>query len=434
MRASKKRSVAVAVAMLGVAALIAALVTAYRSRPERVAQPAEKTASADAASQTIRGEYLARVGDCYACHTVRGGEPYAGGLEIRTAFGSLYTPNITSDPETGIGRWSADDFWRALHDGRGRDGSFLYPAFPYTNYTRVTRADSDAMYAYFQSLKPVRQPSRAHDMRFPFNRRELLAGWRALYFERGEHKDDPAQSREWNRGAYLVEGLGHCSACHSSRNVLGAVTRSEDYGGGLIALQNWYAPSLTSPETGAASWDINDIVDLLRTGVSARGAVFGPMAAVVYYSLQAVTPEDLTAMAVYIKSQSTKSARVRAPVTEMDARTEGMIKHGAAIYEEHCASCHQRDGTGVARIYPPLARNEAISMRNPINAIRLVLNGGFPPSTAGNPRPYGMPPFSHVLSGDEIAAVVTYIRNSWGNRAPSVGPAEVDSARGVPVH
>ena len=432
MRASR-RNVALAVAVLGTAAIVAARLTADRSETRRFAKPAAGEAASADAAHTLRGEYLARVGDCYACHTVRGGEPYAGGLEIRTAFGSLYTPNITSDPETGIGRWSADDFWRALHEGRGRDGSFLYPAFPYTNYTRVTRADSDAMYAYFRSVRPVRQANRAHAMRFPFNRRELLAGWRALYFQPGEHKDDPAQSREWNRGAYLVEGLGHCSACHSSRNMLGAVTGDEGYGGGLIAVQNWYAPSLTSGETGVASWEISEIVDLLRTGVSARGAVFGPMAAVVYYSLQGVTVADLTAMAVYLKSRSANSAPQRARPPEMDARTEGMMKHGAAIYEEHCASCHQPDGSGVARIYPPLAQNKAISMRDAINAIRLVLNGGFPPSTAGNPRPYGMPPFSHVLNGDEIAAVVTYIRNSWGNEAPAVGPAEVDSARGVPV-
>ena len=430
-----KRTVAVVLAALGVAVVAGAVFNAQRGEPMRA--PPEKagaTPTAGGSEQAIRGEYLARVGDCYACHTVRGGAPYAGGLEIRTPFGNLYTPNITADPETGIGKWTADEFWAALHEGKGRDGSFLYPAFPYTNYTKVTRADSDAMYAYFQSVKPVRQANRPHEMGFPFNKRELLAGWRTLYFKPGEYKDDPAQSKEWNRGAYLVEGLGHCNACHSSRNILGAVTKDEDYSGGLIPLQNWYAPSLTSSrETGIGSWEVSEIVDLLRTGVSPRGAVFGPMAAVVYYSLQELTVGDLTAMATYLKSQTEHRPRERPREVRLDARTAAMVSRGATVYRNHCAACHQRNGEGVPRVYPPLAANEAISMRNPINAIRIVLNGGFPPSTEGNPRPYGMPPFSHVLSGEDIAAVVTYIRNSWGNVAPAVGPAEVDSARGVPV-
>jgi mono/diheme cytochrome c family protein len=431
-----KRTLALTLAALAVGAVAAAVFLSQRH--ETVPAPSQPAAAGaptgGGSEQMIRGEYLARIGDCYACHTVRGGQPYAGGLEIPTPFGSLYTPNITADAETGIGKWTADEFWRALHEGKGKDGSFLYPAFPYTNYTKVTRADSDAMYAYFQSVMAVRQANRPHDMRFPFNKRELLAGWRTLYFKPGEYKDDPAQSKEWNRGAYLVEGLGHCNACHSSRNILGAITKDEDYSGGLIPVQNWYAPSLTSSrETGIGSWEIGDIVDLLRTGVSPRSAVFGPMSAVVYYSLQELTLGDLTAMAIYLKSQSESRSPTRAPAEEMDGRAFRMMNHGASIYKKHCASCHQPKGQGVPRIYPPLASNEAISMRNPINAIRIVLNGGYPPSTEGNPRPYGMPPFSHVLSGDEIAAVVTYIRNSWGNAAPSVGPAEVDSARGVPV-
>ncbi|MEO8132805.1 MAG: cytochrome c [Betaproteobacteria bacterium] len=386
-------------------------------------------------SQIVRGEYLARVGDCYACHTVRGGQPYAGGLEMETPFGSMYTTNITPDPETGIGTWSSDDFWRALHDGRKKDGTLLYPAMPYTNYTKVTREDVDAMYAYFKSIRPVRQANRPLGLGFPYNQRELMVGWRTLYFNEGGYKDDPKQSKEWNRGAYLVEGLGHCNACHSSRNMLGAVKDSGDVSGGLIPVQNWYAPSLTSNrETGLGQWDVKEIVDLLRTGVSARGAVYGPMAAVVQHSLQDTLLTDLTAMAVYLKSRAQNAPAPE--VTQVEpttAQTEALMTTGGKLYERNCRDCHQADGTGVSRIYPPLANNQSILMQFPINAIRMVLNGGFPPSTEGNPRPYGMPPFFQDLNDDEVAAVVTYIRRSWGNVAASVSPAEVVKARGIPT-
>ena len=393
------------------------------------------TAPTGELSQVIRGEYLARLGDCYACHTVRGGQPYAGGLEMETPFGALYTTNITPDPETGIGTWSSEDFWRAMHDGRNKAGDFLYPAMPYTNYSKVTREDSDAMYAYFKSIRPVRQPNTAHAMKFPYDRRELLGPWRALYFKAGEWKDDPQQSKEWNRGGYLVEGLGHCDACHSSRNILGAVQSGGEMTGGLIPMQNWYAPSLTSnKETGLGSWEIKDIVDLLRTGVSARGAVYGPMSAVVQHSLQEASLTDLNAMATYLKSraQTTEAPEV-VQVENTSAQTQQMLALGQKVYDRHCKECHQPEGTGVPRVYPPLAGNQSILMKFPINAIRIVLNGGFPPSTEGNPRPFGMPPFYQELSDDEVAAVVTYIRGSWGNRAQSVSPAEVTKGRGVPA-
>ena len=401
----------------------------------RTEPPEAPTVTNEAKFETVtRGKYLTAAGDCYACHTVRGGEPYAGGLEMPTPFGSLYTPNITPDPESGIGKWSADDFWRAMHEGKSKDGSFLYPGMPFNNYTLVTREDSDAIYAYFMSLKPVNQKSRPHEMGFPYNQRELLAGWRTLYFKEGVYKEDPKQSKEWNRGAYLVDGLGHCNACHATRNMLGAVTK-DDISGGLIPLQNWYAPSLTSSrETGLGDWEIKEIVDLLRTGVSARGAVFGPMAAVVQHSLQELSLSDLTAMATYLKVQSEQKAPT--PLLHSgppEGLTAAMMKTGAQVYKDHCASCHQDAGQGVPRIYPPLANNEAIAMRNPVNAIRIVLNGGFPPSTEGNPRPYGMPPFYQELSDEQVAAVVTYIRQSWGNTAPPTWPVEVERSRSVPV-
>lgn len=423
-----KRFVAGVVVALGIVAAVMFMSDREPPQPPSLGVTGEH-------GQVIRGEYLARVGDCYACHTVRGGAPYAGGLEMETPFGALYTTNITPDPDTGIGRWTADDFWSALHDGKSKDGSFLYPAMPYTNYTKVTREDSDAMYAYFRTIKPVRQANRPHALGFPYNQRPLMLGWRTLYFKPGVYQENPKQSREWNRGAYLVEGLGHCNACHATRNVLGAISADDDYSGGLIPVQNWYAPSLTSNrETGLGGWDIKEIVDLLRTGVSSRGAVYGPMSAVVQHSLQETSLGDLTAMATYLKSIAQTTEPPEVPqVRSTVAQTDTMMALGAKLYEKHCADCHQPKGEGVPRIYPPLANNQSIAMQFPINAIRIVLNGGFPPSTEGNPRPYGMPPFAYDLSDIEVAAVVTYIRQSWGNRAPAVSPVEIARGRGVPI-
>lgn len=419
-----------AVLSVAVVVLIAAAAAVFYLRRED-AGPSRVTVSGDV---YVTGEYLARAGDCVACHTARGSKPFAGGLPMPTPFGTLYTTNITPDVETGIGKYTDDDFWRALHDGRSKDGKLLYPAMPFTNYTKVTRADSDAMYAYFMSLEPVHQPNRPHDMGFPYNQRELLTGWRALYFQPGVYENDPKQSAEWNRGAYLVEGLGHCNACHSTRNILGA-TKQDDIAGGLIPIQNWYAPALTSSrETGLGDWDIEDVVDLLKTGVSPRGAVFGPMAAVVHDSLQFMTEGDLRAIAVYMKSQKQEGEPRDPPqIRPTDEQVDLLMIGGREVYKKNCADCHGAKGEGVPRIYPPLVNNEAITMRYPINALRMVLLGGFPPSTGGNPRPYGMPPFAQDLNDEQVASVVTYIRQSWGNNAPPVTPAEVASARGVPV-
>jgi mono/diheme cytochrome c family protein len=412
--------------------LFCALVLAAcsRSEPEN-----PKPAAGARQEQVIRGQYLAAAGDCVACHTLRGSPMFSGGLEMPTPFGSMYTPNITPDKEHGIGNWTADDFWRAMHEGKRKDGSYLYPAFPYTNYTKVTREDSDAIHAYLMTVPAVAEPSRQHALRFPYNQRELLAGWRALYFKPGVYENDPEQSVEWNRGAYLVEGLGHCNACHAQRNLLGA-TKDDDYSGGLIPLQNWYAPSLTSSrEAGLGDWDMKDIVELLRTGVSARGAAVGPMAAVVQHSLQEMTQTDLTAMATYLKSQSEKVPDepwiAASPLHK--SQLESMMQSGASIYKDRCAACHMDDGKGVPRVYPPLAQNQAVRLKNPINAVRIVLNGGFPPSTEGNPRPYGMPPFYQELSDEQVAAVVTYIRQSWGNTASPVWSVDVQKSRGVPA-
>jgi mono/diheme cytochrome c family protein len=387
---------------------------------------------ASGSEQTTRGAYLARAGDCMACHTARGGKSYAGGRPIPTQYGNIFTPNITPDAETGIGKWTADDFWRAMHNGKSRDGSFLYPAFPYPNYTKVTRADSDAIFAYLKTLEPVDQPNREHELRFPYNQRFLLAGWRALYFRPGVYVQVTRRSVNWNRGAYLVQGVGHCSACHTSRNSVGATDTSAELAGGLIPMLNWYAPSLTSDvEAGLGNWDEQHIVDLLKTGVSARGAVFGPMAEVVGKSLQYLADSDIKAMAIYLKSLPQTETPSEPHAVSHSQDIESVMQLGAKLYDKHCAECHQANGAGHPPYYPPLAGNRAVTMHSAVNPIRMVLNGGYAPSTGGDPRPFGMPPFGYALNDAEVAAVVSYMRNSWGNRAQLVSPAEANRYRGT---
>lgn len=386
------------------------------------------------AEQIKRGEYLARAGNCMACHTTRGGDAYAGGRAIATPFGSIYSSNITPDAQTGIGKWTSDDFWRAIHNGKSKDGKFLYPAFPYPNYTKVTRADADAIFAYFQTIPPVRHANREHELRFPYNQRILLAFWRTLYFKPGEFEAQAQQSPQWNRGAYLVQGLGHCAACHTARNALGGTIAEGDLAGGMIPMLNWYASSLTSDsESGLGAWNVQEISDLLKTGVSRQGAVFGPMAEVVGGSLQHLSQNDIDAMASYLKSLPATSGGHAHATMRTPGNEEATLKRGGKLYEQLCVECHRADGKGFPPAYPPLAGNQSLSANSALNPIRLVLNGGYPPSTAGNPRPYGMPPFGSTLNDEEVAAVVSYIRSSWGNNGALVSPVEVGRARGVPV-
>ncbi len=388
----------------------------------------------DAGAQLKRGEYLARAGNCAACHTARGGWPYAGGRAIATPFGDVYASNITPDGKTGIGSWTSDDFWRALHNGKSKDGSFLYPAFPYPNFTKVTREDADALYAYLRSIPAVDQANREPALRFPFNQRWLLAFWRALYFTPGEYQPDPAQSADYNRGGYLVQGLGHCSACHTARNALGGSITAKELAGGLIPMQNWQAASLTSdPDSGLGSWQRTEIEALLKTGVSAKGAVYGPMGEVVGASLQHLADADIGAIAGYLKGMPKTTGPAPRKTANDTPEAVAVLQAGAKLYEQHCAECHQDHGKGHPPAYPPLAGKASLSTGAPTNAIRMVLNGGYPPSTAGNPRPYGMPPYAMTLNDDEVAAVVSYIRNRWGNTGSMVSPGDVARLRGAPL-
>ena len=381
-------------------------------------------------AQVTRGAYLARAGNCAACHTDRGGAAMAGGKGIATPFGTVYASNLTPDAKTGIGNWSASQFWRAMHHGRSADGRLLYPAFPYPNFTEITRADSDALFAWLRSQVPVTQVNRPHALRFPYNLQASLAVWRALFFSPGVYEPVVERSVQWNRGAYLVRSLGHCAACHSPRNAFGATRDSLELSGGLIPLQNWYAPSLaSSAEAGVADWSSRDVAALLKTGMTTRGAALGPMAEVVYRSTQHLSDTDIAAMAEFLKTlPQAPPHHVAAAALDKDAQA-----HGAALYKDHCAACHGANGEGGAGpqgiVYVPLAGNRKVLLETPANFIHIVVNGGFPPTTEGNPRPYGMPPFGPSLKDDEIAVLASYVRSAWGNAAPPVSALDVLNAR-----
>ena len=421
-------------ALLGLvtlAAVLAGIVLALNLRGE---DPLPERAEAfEATPQLVeRGRYLALAGNCAGCHTTRGGQPYAGGVPLETPFGTIYATNLTPDPTHGIGGWSSAHFWRAMHNGRSKDGRLLYPAFPYPNFTQVTREDSDALYAYLRSVAPADTENKAHRLRFPYDTQAALAVWRALSFKPQPFVANANKPAEWNRGAYLVGGLGHCIACHGSRNSLGATETKLGLSGGLIAVENWYAPSLADPhEAGVADWPAADVVALLKSGTAPRGSVMGPMADVVFRSTQYLSDADLGAMAIYLKDlpeavKQDAPAAQKAPAAPV-RRDAGAMVRGAKIYDQRCAYCHGDQGQGAAGAYPPLAGNRAVTMARPTNLIQVVAHGGFLPATAGNPRPYGMPPFGHALDATEVAEVLTYIRGSWGNNAAPV--TQLDTMR-----
>jgi len=403
-------------ALLGLLLLSAAAVVWLNLRGDGDADPVPIDIGDPAL--VARGAYLARAGNCRDCHTPRGAAAYSGGRGIPTPFGTVYSSNLTPDPQTGIGAWTVAEFRRALHNGRSRDGRLLYPAFPYDSYTRISAADADALFAYLRSLPPVARPNRPHALRFPYDTQLALALWRALYFRPGRFEAQAAQPAEWNRGAYLVQGLGHCSACHAERNALGATRDPAALSGGLIPLQNWVAPALGGqpPQPVAA---------LLQRGMSEDTALLGPMAEVVLHSTQHLRPADLLAMARYLHSLPPAEA----PRAPGEGPAPAQLQRGAKLYETRCARCHGDEGRGEARAYVPLAGNRAVLRDPPANLVQVVLGGAFPASTASHPRPFGMPPFATELDDEDIAAVLSYIRNAWGNRAGAVTPLQVQRWR-----
>jgi|HubBroStandDraft_6_1064221.scaffolds.fasta_scaffold197462_2 mono/diheme cytochrome c family protein len=374
------------------------------------------------ATQLRRGQYLVAAGDCMSCHQRDGGKALAGGLGLSTPFGVIYSANITSDKETGIGNWSDDQFYRAMHDGIDNEGNNLYPAFPYPWFRLIGREDDDAILAFLKTTPAVRYTPPTNDLHFPLNFRSLVKGWNLLYLGSQEFAPDAGQSTEWNRGAYLVNGPGHCSQCHTSRNALGADASDRRFQGGT--LDNWVAPDLTANDrTGLGNWSLDDIAEYLRTGRNAHAGAGGPMADVITFSSSLMSDVDRHAIAVYLKSQAASPSPAHKPPEA------GAMGRGAAIYSDACASCHLEDGVGQPRYFPPLGHNAMLQQADPIGLEHLILAGSRIGTAPSRPSPLTMPSFAWKLTDQEIADVSTYLRNSWGNQAAAVSASEVSAAR-----
>ena len=383
-----------------------------------------QTASAPAdAAQVEHGRYLAILGDCSACHTRKDGEPFTGGMAFKTKFGTIYSTNITPDAETGIGTWSQDAFWQAMHKGRRADGAHLYPAFPYPYFTKLERADSDALRAYLMTLKPVSYRPRPNRMIFPANIRGVMAIWNALFFRPGLFRPSPERSAEWNRGAFIVTGPGHCGACHTPKNILMADEMKRAQEGGLV--EDWFAPDLNGDARGGlGGWSEGDIVEFLKTGHNARSNGSASMSDVLIHSTTRMSDADLRAIAVYLKSLGPRIDE-RAPT----ALPANVMAAGGAIYADQCSACHGAEGVGQPGLFPPLAGNANVQARDPTTIDRYLLTGSPSAATSQRPTPVTMPAFAWKLTDDELAAVATYVRNSWGNAAPQVTAGQAGSLR-----
>jgi mono/diheme cytochrome c family protein len=377
-----------------------------------------------------RGRYLAVVADCAACHTRPGGRPYAGGVALQTPFGTLIAPNITPDPKAGIGSWTDEEFMAALRDGRGRGGIYLYPAMPYPAYTKMTRKDALAIRAYLQTIDPAPDEIEPDQLPFPFDIRATMIVWNAMNFTAGRVALDPSRSAQWNRGRYLVDALGHCGTCHTRKNLMGA-DESAGYLQGS-GLGGWYAPNITADrKKGIGSWSIGDIETYLRTGANAFTLSSGPMGEEVTHSSSHMTDSDLEAIAVYLLSLRGAAQKSPRPLAETDPR----MRAGHAIYEDNCAPCHNDAGTGAAGLFPRLAASPAVQSDDTTTLIRTVLFGSHAVATPDAPTGPAMPSFGWRLGDAQVAAVITYIRNAWGNAAAAVSPGQsrmVRRAHNVP--
>ena len=419
------RKAAAAVLALVALALLALAGLAWRGTRGDVATPPAfppELQLARGQDPVARGAYLARAGNCAGCHTARGGAAYAGGRPIATPFGAVPASNLTPDETSGIGTWSADDFWRAMHEGRSRDGRLLSPAFPYASFTRLSRADSDALWAYLGSLPPVRQAVPPGALRFPFGTQPALALWRGLYFEPGRFEPEAGRDAAWNRGRYLVEVLGHCDECHGARTRWGGPDPGRPGEGARLAGSGWRAPSLQARDgASVAGWTEDEVVALLATGRTPRASAFGPMAEVVFRSTQYLDAADLRAMAQVLRARPVV-ARAAPPA---ESAAPAVLAEGAGLYRSHCADCHGASGEGHPGRTAPLVGNRAVLATPADNLVAAIRHGGFLPSTAGNPRPFGMPPHTGMLDDGQIAALATFLRQSWGHGAPPVRPLDV---------
>ncbi|WLE61756.1 cytochrome c [Burkholderia plantarii] len=391
------------------------------------------------AALVARGEYLARAGDCIACHTAPKGKPFAGGLKMSTPMGAIYTTNITPDAATGIGGYSEADFARALREGVAKDGHNLYPAMPYPSYAKVSDDDVRAMYAYFMhGVAPVAQANRDSEIRWPLDMRWPLKLWNLVFLDTTRYQARADHDPVWNRGAYLVQGLGHCGACHTPRGVGFQEKALDERGSAFLTgglLDNWFASNLTGEaNTGLGRWSEADVAQFLKTGANAHASAFGAMTDAINHSTQYLSGDDLSAIARYLKSLPAAGGTGAPPYRYDPQRTMAALKHpagdpGAAVYAAYCMHCHGADGRAFAPLLAPLAGNPNLLEANPASLINVTLNGTADLVIAGVPAAYPMPKFADVLTDRQIADVLTFVRAGWNNGAPAVSADEVAKLR-----
>jgi len=374
------------------------------------------------ASLVERGRYLAATGDCQGCHTTTGGAPYAGGRPLETPFGTVLSANLTPDA-SGLKSWNADQFYRAMHEGLSANGDHLYPAFPYNYFAHMPRADTDALFAYLQSLPPVVNRPDRNQLPFPFSIRALVSVWNLLYLDKTTFAPDPAHNEQWNRGAYLVEGPGHCGACHTPKTILGGPQKGHDFQGG--AFGTWFAPDLTpNGRTGLGGWTRDETVAFLQTGRNPHASASGEMGLVVQDSTSRMADDDLQAIAAYLAD------RVASPAVSMTPPDSAQMKTGEAIFVDECSGCHLMQAQGQTLAFPPLAHSANAQQTDPTTALHIILAGAQATRTRAAPTPFTMPAFAWKLDDRQVAAVATYVRNEWGNAAPAVSADQVAKLRG----
>jgi mono/diheme cytochrome c family protein len=370
-----------------------------------------------------RGKALTDAGDCASCHTADPAKPFAGGKRIDTPYGGIYSPNLTPDRDTGLGAWSDDEFYRALRLGVAPDGSRYYPAFPYPNFTKLTRQDILAIRAYLATLTPVRNKPPAPELRWPLNYRVVMRGWNWLFFKPGILMPDQQKSAEWNRGRYLVEGVSHCGACHTPKNLFGADKPGQAYGGNRVA--DMFAPRLdAAPRSGLKSWSVEDITEYLQSGRNGKSHAGELMSEVVVNSTSKMSDPDVRAIAVYLKDLPDG-----APEPKVTPPPSAQMAAGEKLYNGACIACHEEDGSGAPRIYPPLPGNANLQSADASSALRIILDGAESVTTARAPNKGSMPGYAAKMTDQEIADVTNYIRNAWGNAAPLVTAEQVAKAR-----
>jgi mono/diheme cytochrome c family protein len=383
---------------------------------------AQSNAEPDA-EDIARGKVLTEAGGCASCHTADPAKPFAGGKRIDTPFGGIYTPNLTPDRETGLGAWSDDDFYRALRFGVARDGSRYYPAFPYPNFSRLTRQDILAIRAYLATLTPVSNVSRGPELRWPFNYRVVMRGWNWLFFKPGILMPDQQKSAEWNRGRYLVEGVAHCGACHTPKNIFGADKRGRTLGGGRVA--GMFAPRLdAAPRSGLKSWSVEDITEYLQSGRNAKSHAGALMSEVVVNSTSVMSDADVRAIAVYLKDLPAGASE-----PQVTPPSPAQMAEGKKLYDGACVACHEANGSGSPRIYPPLPGNANVQSADASSTLRIILDGAETVTTPRAPNKGSMPAYAGKMDDQQIADVTNYIRNAWGNAGLTVTADQVARAR-----